>query len=78
MSATKTAIGLLGGAMAWGLSPLTGGGSLVAAAAAGAILNNLDGEADKEKARKEGFKDGYQKCSTDTIDKLSRHIRENQ
>ena len=75
MSATKTAIGVLGGAAAWALSPFTGGVSL---AAAGAVLNNLEGEADREKARKEGFKDGYQKCSTDTIDKLSKHIRENQ
>ena len=78
MSATKTAIGVLGGAAAWALSPFTGGASLAAAAAAGAVLNNLEGEADREKARKEGFKDGYQKCSTDTIDKLSNHIRENQ
>jgi outer membrane lipoprotein SlyB len=64
------------------LAPATGGMSVIASMAAGAAVSNIAGAINdddlKEKARKEGFKDGYQKCSTDDIDKLCKYAAEHK
>lgn len=44
----------------------------------GTLLSGDSSKEEIEKARKEGFKDGYQKASSDYIDKLSKYIAENQ